>query len=191
MQITRLRPDRDEQTVRAWLSAHVRDHLRVWTDAVGEPWDDRRITEHMDAHGLVGREWRDLVDALRHEPRGFVRVARLGGRAVGVLWAEERTDRFLCRPVAALCWVYVARPWRGRGAARALMAAYDAWAATRPVIAREVYVTASNAPARRLYEAHGLAVSDHRMFAPAPGAARAAALAPAEVHVLTSSTEPV
>lgn len=178
MDVTHLRPERDLLIVRAWLSAHVRDHLRAWTKAVGTPWDDDRIAVHMDAHGLVEREWRDLEYAARHEPEGCVRVARVGGRPVGVLWAEERVDRFLCRPVAALCWVYVAKAWRGRGPARALMGAYDAWAATRPVAAREVYVTASNAPARRLYEAHGLTVSDLRMFAPGPGAPAAPVGAP-------------
>lgn len=179
MEITELQPERDVLIVRSWLSAHVRDHLRAWSKAVGTPWDDEQIAVHMDAHGLVDREWRDLDHAAQHAPRGCVRAARVGGRAVGVLWAEERVDRFLCRPVAALCWVYVARAWRGRGAAQALMGAYDAWAATRPVAAREVYVTAGNAAAQRLYEAHGLTVSDHRMFAPGPGAATAAVDGPA------------
>ncbi len=190
MEITRLRPDCDLLIVRAWLSAHVRDHLRAWTKAVGTPWDDDHIAAHMDRHGLVEREWRDLEYAAGHEPEGCVRVARAGGRAVGVLWAEERVDRFLCRPVAALCWVYVARAWRGRGPAAALMDAFDAWAATRPVAAREVYVTASNASALRLYEAHGLSVSDHRMFAPGPGLAPVAAAASSSFD-LASQTEPV
>ena len=85
---------------------------------------------------------------------------------MSLLCAEERGDRFLMRPVAALCWVFVAEAWRGRGASDLLFGAYDAWARSRPVVAREVYVTGENAPARRLYERHGLAVVDHRMLAP-------------------------
>lgn len=178
MEMTDLRPARDERAVRAWLDAHVRDHLRAWTAAVADPWDDARIAEHVASHDLVEREWKDVVWAAAHAPRGHVQVARSKGRAVGVLWAEERLDRFLCRPVAALCWVFVTPAWRGRGVAGRLVDGYDAWAATRPVVAREVYVTATNEPAMRLYRSRGLAVSDHRMFAPgtfAPGAAALAA----------------
>lgn len=169
MQITALDPERDARVVRSWLTAHVRDHLRTWTAATGDPWDDEKIVDHIQAQGLVDREWKDLSWAAKHTPRGHVSVARVDGRAAGVLWAEERADRFLCRPVAALCWVYTAKACRGRGVAEALMTAYDQWAATRPVVAREVYVTSSNEPALRLYERHGLIVSDHRMFAPGPG----------------------
>lgn len=161
-----MHPQRDGAVVRAWLAAHVREHLRAWSATLGETWDDAAIDEHAARHHLVEREWDDVRLAASREPRGFVRVARRGGRPVGILWAEERPDRFLCRPVAALCWVYVARAWRGRGIADALMAAYDAWAGARPVVAREVYVTSGNVPAVRLYERRGFVTSDHRMFAP-------------------------
>lgn len=166
-ELTALHHERDAAVVRAWLAAHVRDHLRAWSETLGEAWTDAAIDEHAARHGLVEREWADLRAAADREPRGFVRLARQDGRPVGVLWAEERPDRFLCRPVAALCWVYVARAWRGRGVADALMAAYEGWAGRRPVVAREVYVTSSNAPALRLYERRGFVTSDHRLFAPA------------------------
>jgi GNAT superfamily N-acetyltransferase len=200
--------ERDGAVVRAWLAAHVREHLEAWAATLGEVWDDAELEDHIARHRLVEREWADVKDAAAREPRGFVRVARVGGRPTGVspsetserpsrdlslplrrdesparrggergsrqgdtpiglLWAEERPDRFLCRPVAALCWVFVARAWRGRGVADQLMGAYEEWTARRPVVAREVYVTASNAPALRLYERRGFVASDHRLFAPA------------------------
>jgi GNAT superfamily N-acetyltransferase len=173
MKITPLDSDRDGAVVRAWLADHIRHHLQTWTAALGAPWDDPTIDAHLAAHDLVGREWGDVLWAHEQGPRGFVRVARADDEPAGVLWAEERPERFLRRPVAALCWVFVAPAWRGTGVARALMAGYDAWAQTRPVVGREVYVTATNEAARRLYERHGLVVSDHRCLAPARGSALA------------------
>lgn len=165
MHVDRLEPRADADVVGGWLAQHVADHLRAWTAAVGEPWPDERIAAHVREHGLVDREWKDVLWAAEREPKGFVRVVRdERGAPIGLLWAEERPDRFLMRPVAALCWVYVAPAWRGRGASDLLLSAYSAWSQARGVAAREVYVTGENAPALRLYERHGLAVVDHRLL---------------------------
>lgn len=54
------------------------------------------------------------------------------------------------------------------GGAHQFLEAAHAWMAAQRVFGREVFVTAANAAATKLYERHGYRVVDLRMMAPRP-----------------------
>lgn len=153
----------DEPALRDWLDAFLRAHLGDWSSVLGERWSDVAIRAHIEEHGLVDRELRELTRANDH-PGGFVRVARADGRPVGVVYAEIRPDRYLCTPIGVLSWIFTDPSVRGQGVARLMMDAVDGWFAWRGVAAREVFVTASNTTAVRVYERQGYRLSDQRML---------------------------
>ena len=149
-----LRED-DASTVRAWLEAHLADHLRWWQQAYGTP-AKRTLPD------LVARDWQELVSAST-SPDQFVRV--LGeSTALGIVLAHKRQDRYMGFEIGVLGWIYVEAAARGQGLAPALMAAANTWMTAQGVRGREVFVTASNSSAVKLYECHGYQVVDHRML---------------------------
>ncbi len=155
----------DEAALKDWLAAFLRDHLADWSEAFGPRWGDEAVRAHLQRHGLVQREYRELVRAAQH-PDGYVRVGRVDARPVSVVYAEVRQDRYLCAPMGVLSWIYSDPSVRGRGIGAQMLAAADAWFSWRGVCAREVFVTRANAGAVRLYERHGYRVIDHRLIGP-------------------------
>lgn len=162
-QIDRLDADRDKPAVYAWLRAYLRWHLAVWSNAVGLGWDEAAIDEHLDAFDLVEREWQELVRAAEAEDR-LVAVARESARPVGILYAEEREERYLRVPMGVISWIFVEPVSRGTGVSRMLMAAAAEWMRERGLSATEVFVTADNPAAVQLYKRFGYRVIDHRML---------------------------
>lgn len=167
--LTSLRPAQDEADVRVWLRAYLCEHLRWWSGSTGPVWDDEAIEAHMVSHDLVGQDWQEIVKAST-SARCFVGVLRdvEGGPPLGLVWAELGRDRVLKIKLGVLSWIYVAPEARGQGHAGLLLHAAEGWMRDQQVAAREVFVTAANEAAVRLYAAHGYRVVDHRMLAEAP-----------------------
>ena len=146
--------EEDAPTVQAWLQTYLADHLAWWTRAYGRP-------PASELSGLVRRDWQELIGA--DPTRQWVRVAG-EPRAQGIVFAEKRLDRYMGFEVGVLSWIYVDADARGQGVSSALMTAAGAWMTAQGVGGREVFVTAQNAAAVRLYERHGYQVVDHRML---------------------------
>lgn len=149
----------DETTVKGWLRPYLAQHLTWWTAAYG-------AAPRYSLQDLVSREWDDLL-AASCAPEGFVGVAE-DARPLGVVYASLREDRYLGIPVGVLSWLYVAEEARGQGVSSVLMQAADGWMAAQGAEGREVFVTATNTPALKLYERFGYRVVDARMLGPAP-----------------------
>lgn len=158
----------DHDAVANWLDAHLRAHLRWWSEATaGESWSDEAIEAHLKTHDLAGTEWRNLLRA-RDNPESFVRVAHRGKTAVGLVWARIHTDRYLRTPTGVISWIATEPTHRRQGIATLLLEAADSWMAWHQVTARELHVTDPNTPAIALYEARGYRIVDHRMLAGPP-----------------------
>lgn len=149
----------DETTVKRWLNPYLTQHLAWWTAAYGT------ALRH-SVSALVSREWDDLAAGSR-TPEHFVCVAE-NTQPLGVVYARLREDQYMGVAVGVLSWLYVAEEARGKGVSSLLMEAADSWMATQAVMGREVFVTAENAPALKLYERFGYRAVDVRMLGAAP-----------------------
>lgn len=164
LQIGDLHLERDRPAVFAWLRSFLRWHLHTWSRAAGLAWTEDEVDDHIDQGGLVERDWDELAAAAA-DPDQLVAVAREAGRAVGVIHAGERTDRYLQRPRGVVHRIFVEPVSRGMGAGDLLLEASVTWMKQRGLGAVEVFVTADNAAAVKLYRRGGFEVVDHRMIA--------------------------
>ncbi|MBB6097350.1 ribosomal protein S18 acetylase RimI-like enzyme [Deinobacterium chartae] len=153
-----LRPlDRnDAPTVRSWLSEHLTQHRAWWSKA----WNAEPIIPLED---VIEAEWNELAEAAS-AASSAVLVAEHGGTALGVVYVRTRPDAYMGFTLGVLSWIYVDEPARGHGVANALMQAAHRWMDTHSVRGHEVFVTAANSAAVKLYERHGYRVVDHRML---------------------------
>jgi ribosomal protein S18 acetylase RimI-like enzyme len=158
-----LRPLRadDEATVRVWLAAFLAQHQSWWAGGYGR-------APVAELNELVEREWQE-VQVAAGSGRSLVAVLEEGGRPLGTVQAGVRADRTLGFQIGVLQWIYLDPEARGRGLADDLMRRALAWMDAQGVSGREVFVTALNPAAARLYRRHGFEVADYRMLAPAPG----------------------
>ncbi|WP_407570200.1 GNAT family N-acetyltransferase [Deinococcus altitudinis] len=156
MSFRQLEP-RDEATVRGWLTVFLRQHQDWW--AAGY---DRSPAATLPE--LVERDWQELVQAAA-SPQRLVAVLDVGGQAAGIVQAGVRADRSMGFQIGVLQWIYVAPEARGQGLADRLMRHALDWMDAQGVSGREVFVTALNPAAVRLYERHGFGVADYRMLA--------------------------
>ena len=163
-EIDELHPVRDKPVVFAWLRSHLRWHITAWSRAYGFGWGEREIARHIEERDLVSREW-DELSAARDDDGRFVGVARAGRRAVGIVYAETRIDRYLTLPVGVVSWLFVEPLSRGSGVAGLLLAATRTWMTGRGLPAAELMVTAENLAAVKAYGKAGYEVIDHRMIA--------------------------
>lgn len=157
----------DVQQIWPWLQQHLRWHLAHWAAQANLDWSDDDVERRIVDGRLVQREWAALLGASA-APDAVVRVLRRGDRAVGVVHAEERPDRYLGVNVGVLSWLHVAEAERGRGYARPLVEAATAWFQERKLTLAEVFVTAENEAAVKAYARGGFAVVDHRMLRATP-----------------------
>lgn len=158
-----LRAD-DARPLWPWLSDQLRWHLRGWVDAVGLPWTDAQIDARISSARLVYQEWGQL-QAHAADPRAFVLVARDGDTPVGLLCVEVRQDRYLGVRLAVVSVLHVAAAQRDKGIAGELLSRGRAWARDQGCALAEVFVSASNAPARSVYGNQGFVVADLRLLA--------------------------
>ena len=163
-QIDNLDPVRDKPAIYAWLRAFLRWHLDVWSKSAGLRWREADIDAHIEENDLVAREWLELTRAAEDE-RQLVAVARANRRPIGILHAQERTDRYLLLPIGVVCWLFIEPVSRGVGVSRTLMDACHAWMKQRGLGSAEVFVTAENRAAVRVYQRSGYEIVDHRLIA--------------------------
>lgn len=156
--------ERDRPAVYAWLRSFLRWHLHTWSRAAGMAWTEDEVDQHIDQNGLVERDWDELAAAAADQAQ-LVAVVREAGRAVGIIHAGERTDRYLQLPRGVVHWIFVEPVSRGMGVGDLLLEASATWMKQRGLHAAEVFVTADNAAAVKLYRRGGFEVVDHRMIA--------------------------
>ena len=96
-----------------------------------------------------------IADAAANPPRFEVRLAEVGGRAVGYAIFFMTYSTFLARPTLFLEDLFVVPEARGRGAGSALFDAVVAEARARRCGRMEWTALAWNAPAIAFYEARG------------------------------------
>ncbi len=144
----------DAPTIQSWLHTYLAEHLAWWQQVYGAPPES-------DLSELVQRNWQELMEA--GSPRQWVRV--IGeAKPQGIVLAETRQDRYMGFEVGVLSWIYVEPGARGQGVAAALMTGANEWMAAQGVRGKEVFVTAQNVAAVRLYQRHGYQICDHRML---------------------------
>ena len=107
---------------------------------------------------LVGRDRQGFIAMHGDKPIGFVTLS---------VYAQQHT---LLRPrrLAQVNSICVAPEFRGRGAARALMAEAERWAVAQGAAELRLLVWDFNAPAMALYRGLGYAVLSHAMAKPLP-----------------------
>ena len=156
----------DEATLRVWLAAFLSQHQTWWAEGYGR-------VPAADLSELVEREWQELQVAATSEHRLVAVLEHVGQngdrQALGIVQAGIRADRTLGFQIGVLQWIYLDPAARGRGLADDLMRRALAWMDTQGVSGHEVFVTALNPAAVRLYRRHGFEVADYRMLAAAPG----------------------
>ena len=158
----------DQKAIAGWLEDYLHHHIRWWSSATAAAaWSADKIQRHLADHDLVAIEWRNLARASASQ-ENFVRVAHDGKGPVGVVWAEIRSDRYLCTPMGVISWIYADPVRRREGIGSLLLEASDAWMSWRGVSGRTLQVTSANEPACALYHHHGYRITDHRMLATAP-----------------------
>lgn len=163
-QIDELDPTRDKPAVFAWLRSFLRWHLDTWSRATGLHWSEDTIDDHIDARGLVERDWGELV-AAHDDDAQHVAVARSLGRAVGIVHCQERVDRYLQINMGVVAWIFVEPVSRGSGVSTLLIEDSRAWMKQRGHAAGEVFVSADNPAAIKVYRRGGYEIVDHRMLA--------------------------
>ena len=92
-----------------------------------------------------------LVPGLRAHPTTFVLLALVDGRPVGVAICFHGFSTFSARPLVNVHDLAVLPEARGRGVARALLAAVEARARARGCCKLTLEVLEANRPARALY----------------------------------------
>ena len=163
LQIGDLHQERDRPAVYAWLRSFLRWHLHTWSRAAGLSWSEAEVDRQIDYNDLIQRDW-DALAAATQDPAQLVAVAREAGRAVGIIHAGQRTDRYLQIPLGVVQWIFVEPVSRGQGIADQLMDAAQTWMRQQGLRAAEVFVTADNAAALALYRRSGFHITDHRML---------------------------
>lgn len=101
-------------------------------------------------------------------PQGFFNqafVARTAdGAMVGHVWVARVLNQFTGRSEALVLNLYVEEDFRGRGAAKRLMAVAEEWAADQDLDRIGLSVAVDNEPAVRLYEEMGYSTENQRMM---------------------------
>ena len=154
MKLRQLRSE-DEATVKNWLRDYLRAHVDWWSEAYG-------TMSQVELETLVQDEWEALLGASQTDDC-FVKLT--GNQPLGIVYAELRHEKYLGFKVGVLSWIYVAREARGQNVSTQLMDAANAWMKSKHVHGLEVFVTAQNPAAVKLYERHGYKIIDHRMLA--------------------------
>lgn len=96
-----------------------------------------------------------IISRLRDEARILTLLAFMGSTPVGIAIGFQGFSVEPDTPHLRLSDFFVLAPWRGRGIGRALLAAAEDLARALPCSQLLLHVSTGNAPARRLYEAHG------------------------------------
>jgi GNAT superfamily N-acetyltransferase len=155
---------RDANNVRKWLADWLEHHIAGWSRAYGLAWTADEIRMHISDENLVGREWRELSEAAGDSER-FIRVAEINGNPAGIVYAEQRVDRYLTLSHGVLSWLYVVPEARGLQLAASLLESAHDWMRAQRLAVSELFATASNQPALRTYDRAGYRVVDHRLVA--------------------------
>ncbi len=119
----------------------------------------------LDPRFALADDWERLVREYLRQSAGSADsiwlLARDGERAVGFVLVEVHTDSplYRYRRWAEIVGLYVEPAYRGTNLARRLMDQAYAWAIEHHLSVMQLYVTASNHPARRFYARQGFATS--------------------------------
>ena len=118
----------------------------------------RLLAEQLREHGVVASIERlsNLLEAVvANADRGFVLLARLDGRIIGVAYAAIILSAEHCGLVTWLEELYVAPSYRSRGIGSALLGALMERAREAGVVAVDLEVDASHGRAQSLYRRLG------------------------------------
>jgi GNAT superfamily N-acetyltransferase len=119
------------------------------------------INASLDSRFALAEGWEQVFAShLEHERQqrhGMTWLAEAGPDPAGFLMIDGHVDSplFRHRHWAEVLALYVVPEWRGRGVARALLAAGAEWAGEHGHDRLQLHVTASNSPARAFYAAAG------------------------------------
>lgn len=154
----------DASDVRKWLADWLEHHIAGWSNAYGLAWKPDKIRMHIYDENLVDREWLEISEAAS-DPERFVRVAEINGDSAGIVYAEQRLDRYLALPQGVLSWLYVVPEARGRQLAASLLKGAHNWMRAQQLTVSEVFATATNQAALQTYNRAGYQIVDHRLVA--------------------------
>lgn len=146
----------DHATIQVWQEDYVAQHIRWWENAY-------QTTAQNTPRQVAERDWQELMAATTRADQ-YVQV--YGEKPLGIVYGRIRQDPYLGLPIGQLSWIYVDPESRGLGVVDHLIQGLFAWFSEQGVAGREVFVTAANPAAVRVYERHGFQVVDHRMLGP-------------------------
>jgi len=136
--------------------------------AAGDDWAVRGLFVALHSHNAtldplfaLADGWETTLDEhlarIREDRAGITLLAWRASEPVGLLMMDSHVDSplFRFRRWVELLALYVAPPVRGTGLADRLLRVGVAWAHARGAARVQLYVTASNEPARRFYARGG------------------------------------
>ncbi|MBI4963510.1 MAG: GNAT family N-acetyltransferase [Desulfomonile tiedjei] len=118
----------------------------------------RLLVEQLRGHGIdssAEQLARVLADVVADMSRGFLLVARAGGRVVGVAYVATILSVEHCGPVGWLEEIYVTPDCRNRGIGTSLVAAVIKRAEEAAIAAIDLEIDAAHSRAASLYQRFG------------------------------------
>ncbi|GEM44489.1 GNAT family N-acetyltransferase [Deinococcus cellulosilyticus] len=146
----------DRDTIKVWQEDYVAQHIAWWEEAY-------QTTAKNTPQMVAEKDWDELMQASAREDQ---HVMVYGEKPLGIIYGRIRQDPYLGLPIGQLSWIYVDPASRGLGVADQMIQGLLHWFTEQQVAGREVFVTAANLAAVRVYERNGFQVVDHRMLGP-------------------------
>lgn len=136
----------------------------------------RAVPERLVVLGdLATQDWTEfhrILDHILADPNAVILLACENGQPVGLaeVWLRHHSGRLVAPGTyGTVESLYVEPAWRGRGIARALMAAAQSWAVERGAVEMRLEVWEFNHEAIGLYKALGYATETWMMSRPVDG----------------------
>ncbi|SDX23268.1 Acetyltransferase (GNAT) family protein [Marininema mesophilum] len=160
----RYSPENDAEKAEEFHLALMRHHYRLWSELKGEKYDpaywDRILIEEKE-----GARWREELGDRAEDENAYIQVYTAPGSDVpiGILFLDIRRDHLTFRNEGYINEIYLSPEYQGQGLSRQILMDGEAWFAEKGISSRQVFVTANNLAAVRLYERLGYQVIDYRM----------------------------
>lgn len=138
-------------------------HYRLWSETLGEPFDEAHWL-NVQEHNEAKQKWMEELEETIDQPEKQVFLLHDGQRIAGCLYVGIRLDHHLYEPAGFVHWIYVHPDFRGRNYAKRMMEEGEKWFRDNGIKLQQVFVTANNPHAVRLYESFGYRIADYRMM---------------------------
>ncbi|WP_139492180.1 GNAT family N-acetyltransferase [Brevibacillus dissolubilis] len=140
-------------------------HSRLWMEITGEPHDAGYWEKLLATPEAANDYDQELQTAHTDENKQILIAETAAGEFAGFLYIEVRnTPRHGVLEGGCINEIFVEPAFRGQRVAHLLMQAGEDWFASKGLSRGQVFVTANNPAAVKLYESFGYVIADYRML---------------------------